>query len=62
MLDGQNIDRRRVDLNALRAKIGMVFQKPTPFPMTIHENIAFGIRLHEKLSARRRWMSASSGR
>ncbi|MFC7736230.1 phosphate ABC transporter ATP-binding protein PstB [Roseomonas sp. GCM10028921] len=50
MLDGQNIIRPDQDLNALRAKVGMVFQKPTPFPMTIHENIAFGIRLHEKLS------------
>ncbi|MBP0445905.1 phosphate ABC transporter ATP-binding protein PstB [Roseomonas sp. SSH11] len=50
MLDGENIVDPDMDLNALRAKIGMVFQKPTPFPMTIHENIAFGIRLHEKLS------------
>ncbi len=39
-----------MDLNALRAQVGMVFQKPTPFPMTIHDNIAFGVRLHEKLS------------
>jgi phosphate transport system ATP-binding protein len=39
-----------VDLNELRAKVGMVFQKPTPFPMSIYENIAFGVRLHEKLS------------
>jgi phosphate transport system ATP-binding protein len=39
-----------VDINELRARIGMVFQKPTPFPMTIYENIAFGVRLHEKLS------------
>src|SRR4030095_7191734 len=38
------------DLNLLRAKVGMVFQKPTPFPMTIFENIAFGIRLYEKMS------------
>ena len=37
------------DLNLLRAKVGMVFQKPTPFPMTIFENIAFGIRLYERL-------------
>jgi phosphate transport system ATP-binding protein len=50
MMDGENILSDSVDLNALRAKIGMVFQKPTPFPMTIYENIAFGIRLHEKLS------------
>ena len=42
--------RPAVDLNALRARIGMVFQKPTPFPMTIYENIAFGVKLHEKLS------------
>jgi phosphate transport system ATP-binding protein len=50
LLDGKNILDNDVDMNALRAKIGMVFQKPTPFPMTIYENIAFGIRLHEKLS------------
>jgi phosphate transport system ATP-binding protein len=39
-----------VDLNALRSRIGMVFQKPTPFPMTIYDNIAFGVKLHEKLT------------
>jgi phosphate transport system ATP-binding protein len=49
LLDGQNILAPGVDLNLLRARIGMVFQKPTPFPMTIYENIAFGIRLYEKL-------------
>ncbi|HWX49962.1 MAG TPA: phosphate ABC transporter ATP-binding protein PstB [Roseomonas sp.] len=50
LLDGQNLLDVGVDLNALRARVGMVFQKPTPFPMTIYENIAFGIRLHERLS------------
>ncbi len=50
MMDGENIIAASTDLNSLRAKVGMVFQKPTPFPMTIYENIAFGIRLHEKLS------------
>lgn len=50
LLDGKNILDNDVDMNALRAKVGMVFQKPTPFPMTVYENIAFGIRLHEKLS------------
>jgi phosphate transport system ATP-binding protein len=50
LLDGRNILDKRQDLNLLRAQVGMVFQKPTPFPMTIHENIAFGIRLYEKLS------------
>jgi phosphate transport system ATP-binding protein len=50
LLDGVDILDRGQDLNLLRARIGMVFQKPTPFPMTIHENIAFGIRLYEKLS------------
>jgi phosphate transport system ATP-binding protein len=50
MMDGENVIGADYDLNQLRAKVGMVFQKPTPFPMTIHENIAFGIRLHEKLS------------
>ncbi|MCX8132829.1 MAG: phosphate ABC transporter ATP-binding protein PstB [Roseococcus sp.] len=50
IMDGRNLLDANVDLNELRAKIGMVFQKPTPFPMTIYENIAFGVRLHEKLS------------
>src|SRR6185437_14163172 len=45
LLDGHNILGRNEDLNRLRSKIGMVFQKPTPFPMSIYENIAFGIRL-----------------
>ena len=49
LVDGRNILDPKVDLNLLRAKIGMVFQKPTPFPMSIHDNIAFGIRLYEKL-------------
>jgi len=49
MVDGRNILDPKIDLNLLRAKIGMVFQKPTPFPMSIHDNIAFGIRLYEKL-------------
>ncbi len=48
-LDGTNILAPGVDLNRLRAKIGMVFQKPTPFPMSIRDNIAFGIRLYEKM-------------
>jgi phosphate transport system ATP-binding protein len=47
---GQNILDEKQDLNLLRARIGMVFQKPTPFPMSIYDNIAFGIRLYEKLS------------
>ena len=50
LLDGRNTLSPKEDLNVLRAKVGMVFQKPTPFPMSIHENIAFGIRLYEKLS------------
>ena len=49
LLDGQNILAPGLDVNLLRARVGMVFQKPTPFPMTIYENIAFGIRLYEKL-------------
>ena len=49
-LDDENILSASQDLNLLRAKVGMVFQKPTPFPMTIYENIAFGIRLYDKLS------------
>ncbi len=49
LFDGGNILDPGQDLNRLRARIGMVFQKPTPFPMTIYENIAFGIRLYEKV-------------
>ena len=49
VFDGANLLNADVDLNLLRARIGMVFQKPTPFPMSICENIAFGIRLYEKL-------------
>ncbi len=49
ILDGVNILSPRQDLNLLRARIGMVFQKPTPFPMSIYDNIAFGIRLYERL-------------
>ncbi len=50
LLDGANILDSGVDLNALRSRIGMVFQKPTPFPMSIYDNIAFGVKLHERLS------------
>jgi phosphate transport system ATP-binding protein len=50
LLDGENILNPGQDLNLLRARIGMVFQKPTPFPMTIYENIAFGIKLYERIS------------
>ncbi|MEO8419169.1 MAG: phosphate ABC transporter ATP-binding protein PstB [Methylophilaceae bacterium] len=50
MLDGKSIFDTEQDLNLLRAKIGMVFQKPTPFPMSIYDNIAFGIKLYERLS------------
>ena len=50
LLDGEDILDRKYDLNRLRARIGMVFQKPTPFPMSIYENIAFGVRLYERLS------------
>lgn len=49
LLDGEDILRKNQDVNLLRAKIGMVFQKPTPFPMSIYENIAFGVRLYERL-------------
>jgi phosphate transport system ATP-binding protein len=49
MFDGANILSPQQDINLLRARIGMVFQRPTPFPMSIYENIAFGIRLYEKL-------------
>jgi phosphate transport system ATP-binding protein len=50
LLDGENILQPGIDLNLLRSRVGMVFQKPTPFPMTIYDNIAFGVRLYEKIS------------
>jgi phosphate transport system ATP-binding protein len=50
LLDGKNLLDRDINVNDLRARIGMVFQKPTPFPMSIYDNIAFGVRLHEKMS------------
>ena len=50
LLNGKNVLSPDQDVNALRAKVGMVFQKPTPFPMSIYENIAFGVRLYENLS------------
>jgi len=52
LLDGENILDSGYSLNRLRSKVGMVFQKPVPFPMTIFENVAYGIRHHEKLEDR----------
>src|SRR5581483_10506717 len=50
LLDGEDILKPGVNLSMLRARIGMVFQKPTPFPMSIYDNVAFGVRLYETLS------------
>jgi phosphate transport system ATP-binding protein len=50
LLDGENTLDKGTDLGALRAKVGMVFQQPTPFPMSIYDNVAFGVRLYEKLA------------
>jgi len=50
LMDGKNIIASDVDVNQLRSRIGMVFQKPTPFPMSIYDNVAFGVKLHERLS------------
>ncbi|MBV9783387.1 MAG: phosphate ABC transporter ATP-binding protein PstB [Acidisphaera sp.] len=50
LMDGENILDADVDINRLRSRIGMVFQKPTPFPMSVYDNIAFGVKLHERLS------------
>ncbi|MBL8525140.1 MAG: phosphate ABC transporter ATP-binding protein PstB [Betaproteobacteria bacterium] len=50
VLNGKNVLDKKQDLNQLRAKVGMVFQKPTPFPMSIYDNIAFGVKLYESLS------------
>ncbi|MBU0594455.1 MAG: phosphate ABC transporter ATP-binding protein PstB [Pseudomonadota bacterium] len=52
LLDGKNILDAKQDLNILRAKMGMVFQKPTPFPMSIFDNVAFGVKLYESMSRR----------
>jgi phosphate transport system ATP-binding protein len=52
LMDGENLVTTRQDVSLIRAKIGMVFQKPTPFPMSIYDNIAFGVRLFERLSRR----------
>jgi len=50
LIDGEDVIRSKMDISLIRAKVGMVFQKPTPFPMSIYENIAFGVRLFEKLT------------
>ncbi|MDE2120507.1 MAG: phosphate ABC transporter ATP-binding protein PstB [Betaproteobacteria bacterium] len=50
VIDGENILTSKTDVSLIRAKIGMVFQKPTPFPMSIYENIAFGVRLYQRMS------------
>ena len=50
IMNGRNVLEKGQDLNLLRAKVGMVFQKPTPFPMSIYDNIAFGVKLYENLS------------
>ena len=49
LLDGENIIAPGTDTNALRSRVGMVFQKPTPFPMSVFDNVAFGVKLHESL-------------
>jgi phosphate transport system ATP-binding protein len=51
LVDGENVLDRKLDVSLIRAKVGMVFQKPTPFPMSIYDNIAFGVRLFESLSS-----------
>src|ERR1700682_5222920 len=50
VMDGENLLDARQDISLIRAKIGMVFQKPTPFPMSIYDNVAFGARLFEKMN------------
>ncbi|AEP36956.1 ATP-binding component of high-affinity phosphate-specific transport system [Taylorella asinigenitalis 14/45] len=52
IMDGENLLNTKTDISIIRAKVGMVFQKPTPFPMSIYDNVAFGVRLFEKLSKR----------
>jgi len=60
LLDGHNILDGKQDVNKLRAKVGMVFQKPTPFPMSIYDNIAFGVKLYERLN-KREWTNGWNG-
>src|SRR3954465_15429723 len=50
LMDGEDLLTSKVDVSLIRARIGMVFQKPTPFPMSIYRNIAFGVSMHERLS------------
>jgi len=50
LMDGENLLTSKTDVSLIRARVGMVFQKPTPFPMSIYDNIAFGVRLYENLS------------
>src|SRR5690606_37252759 len=50
LLDGEDVLASKVDISLTRAKIGMVVQKPTPFPMSIYDNVAFGVRMFERLS------------
>lgn len=61
LLDGDNILASHQDIALLRARVGMVFQKPTPFPMSIYDNIAFGVRLFESCHVPI-WTSVCSGR
>jgi phosphate transport system ATP-binding protein len=61
LIDGTNLLTTKEDVSLIRARIGMVFQKPTPFPMSIYDNIAFGVKLFETLPGSR-WTSGSSGR
>jgi phosphate transport system ATP-binding protein len=66
LMDGHDILAAKIDVSLLRARVGMVFQKPTPFPMSIHDNIAFGVRLFESLSRaqmdeRVEWALAKAG-
>ena len=61
LLDGENILSPGLDLNLLRSRVGMVFQKPTPFPMTIYDNIAFGIRFMKSCRSRK-WTHGSKRR
>lgn len=50
VMDGENLLQSKLDISLLRARIGMVFQKPTPFPMSIYDNIAFGVKMFERLT------------
>ncbi len=62
LMDGHNLLDTTKDISLLRARVGMVFQKPTPFPMSIYDNIMFGVKMFEQLFRAWKWTTAWNGR